>query len=253
MGLIRNTGALALPAAVALLSVSACKGSAAKAEASDSTTAAAPTHQIALPVVGAPVRRADLVLTVATTGQVRADAVAHLVAEAAGTVQEVLVRPGDRVHRGDALVKLDPRPFDLAVDQAKAQVATARVSYEDNIVPDSLVTGKAPTEQRRANALARSGLQAAQVSLEKAQLDRERAVITAPFDGVVDQLNVAEGERVGVGGAIATVVDLDNLRIEAAVLEHDLPLIRRGGEAIVTPAAHPTTRSAAPSPPCFRW
>jgi membrane fusion protein (multidrug efflux system) len=224
---------------LAALALPGCKGKSAAADDTDPTAGARAAPPISLPVVGAPVRKGDLVLSVATTGQVRAAAVAHLKAETAGTVQEVLVHPGDRVHRGQALVKLDPRPFDLAVEDAEAQVAAARVSYQDNIVPDSLVTGHAPTAERRANALARSGLQGAQVNLEKAKLDRERATITAPFEGVVDEVNVADGERVGVGGDIATVVDIDNLRIEAAVLEHDLPLIRRGGDAVVIPAATP--------------
>lgn len=224
---------------VAALALNGCKGDPAHADDADPAAGARAAPPISLPVVGAPVRKGDLVLSVATTGQVRAAAVAHLKAETAGTVEEVLVHPGDRVHRGQPLVKLDPRPFDLAVEDAEAQVAAARVSYQDNIVPDSLVTGHAPTAERRANALARSGLQGAQVNLEKAKLDRERATITAPFDGVVDEVNVADGERVGVGGDIATVVDIDNLRIEAAVLEHDLPLIRRGGDALVIPAATP--------------
>jgi HlyD family secretion protein len=47
------------------------------------------------------------------------------------------------------------------------------------------------------------------------------------------------GERLSTGQDIGRVVDLDHLRIEAAVLEHDLPLIRVGGQATVTTAASP--------------
>ena len=67
---------------------------------------------------------------------------------------------------------------------------------------------------------------AAQVRLERAQLDRERATITAPFDGVVDRVDVAAGSRVSAGQDVATVVDMTHLRVEAQVLEHDLPLVR---------------------------
>ena len=87
--------------------------------------------------------------------------------------------------------------------------------------------------------MARSGLLGARARLGKAQLDRERSVLTAPFDGVVDRVDVANGERVSVGQDAATVVDLRHLRIEAQVLEHDLPLIRIGGQAVVTTAAAP--------------
>ena len=54
---------------------------------------------------------------------------------------------------------------------------------------------------------------------------------------VVDKVEVAPGERVGAGESIATVVDVGDLRIEASVLEHDLPLLRVGGDAsVLTPA-----------------
>jgi len=103
-------------------------------------------------------------------------------------------------------------------------------------VPDSIVTGKPPTPEQRRIALTRSGLGTAQVRLEKAKLDRERANIVAPFAGMVDRLDVAAGERVQTGEAITTVVSLAQLRIEANVLEHDIPLIREGGVAVVSSA-----------------
>ncbi|HEU5050551.1 MAG TPA: efflux RND transporter periplasmic adaptor subunit [Gemmatimonadales bacterium] len=215
-----------------------CKDKNASAEtAADST--AAPASALSLPVVGETVRQGDLVLTVPTTAQVRSEAVATLRSETVGTVAEVLVVPGQRVTRGQALVKLDPRPFDLAVEEAQAAVEQAEVQYNDNIVPDSIVSGKPPTEERRRNALARSGLSGARVRLERAKLDRDRAVITAPFAGVVDRVDVAAGERLSAGDQVAVVVDISDLQIEASVLEHDLPLIRVGGQAVITAAAAP--------------
>ena len=194
---------------------------------------------LALDVVGEPVRKGDLILTVTATGQIRSDAISTRKSEATGTVAEVLVRAGDHVKRGDPLVRLDPRPLDLDVAAAEASVASARVKYHTEIDPDSIVSGVAPPAARRAYALANSGLQAAEVGLEKAKLARENAVISAPFDGVVDKIVVAVGDRVSNGQDVATVVDLTNLRVEAAVLEHDLPLLRVGGEAYVTIAAAP--------------
>ncbi len=194
---------------------------------------------LALDVVGEPVRKGDLILTVTATGQIRSDAISTRKAEATGTVAEVLVRAGDRVRRAQPLVRLDPRPLDLDVASAEAAVASARVKYHTDVDPDSIVSGKAPSRARRDYALANSGLATAEVALDKAKLARENAVISAPFDGVVEKINVAVGDRVGGGQDIATVVDLTNLRVEAAVLEHDLPLLRVGGDAYVTIAAAP--------------
>lgn len=195
---------------------------------------------VSLPVAAEEVRDGDLVLSVTTTAQVRSEADARIAAEVPGTVAAVLVRPGDRVRKGQVLVRLDPRPFELAIKQAEAAVAEAELRYLDNFVPDSIATGKGPSEERRRNAFTRSGLQSAKLRLEQAKLDRERATIEAPFAGMVDRVDVAPGERVSAGASITHVVDVERLRIEAAVLEHDLPLIRVGGKATVTSAAAPT-------------
>ena len=201
--------------------------------------------KVSLPVVGAEVRRGDLILSINTTGQVRSQAVANLKAEVSGTIDRVLVHPGQRVTKGQPLVTLDRRSFDLNVREAEAAVAQATVLFNDNVVPDSVVTGKAVPEDRREIARVRSGLLAAEVRLERAKLERERAVIEAPFNGVIDRVEVAPGERVSAGESVATVVDVSDLRVEASVLEHDLPLLRVGGDAaVLSPAAGASVHGA---------
>lgn len=207
--------------------------------AASDDSAAAPVSNVSLPVVAEEVRVGDLVLTVNTTGQVRSDAEAKLKAEVTGTVQTVHVRPGDRVKKGDPIVTFDPRPFDLAVRTAEISLQESMLRAKDNWVPDSIVSGKAPTEERRKNAELRNGVDANRVRLDQARLDRERAITLAPFDGVIDRVSVAAGERVSGGGDLAVVVDLSRLRIEAAVLEHDLPLLKVGGQASVSSSAAP--------------
>ena len=91
----------------------------------DSTVAAAmadsaPKSTLALPIVAEPARDADLVLRVTTTGQVRTDAAVKLRADVAGTIAQLLVRPGAHVTRAQALLRLDAYPFDLAVREAQA-------------------------------------------------------------------------------------------------------------------------------------
>ena len=230
---------------IALLAASGCKGKAAgAAAAADSTGATADTTQaaqstLALPVVGEEVRKGDLILSVVTTGQIRSEAMSVLKSETQGTIIAVLVRPGDRVSKGQPLIQVDPRPLDLAVQDAAAKLEEARLRLLDNTMPDSIVTGKPVTGERLKNAETRAGIEGARVALEQRKYERERATITAPFSGVMDDIKVAVGERLTTGQEIGKVVDLDHLRIEAAVLEHDLPLIRVGGQASVTAAAAP--------------
>ena len=243
--LLLRRGVLVLPLALALAACDKLRGAATSdSTAADSLaalgdTSDTPRAAMELPVAVAPVREGDLVLSVTTTGQVRSDGEALLKAEVAGTVEKVLVHPGDRVKRGAPLVTFDPRPFDLAVQEAEAAVDESQVRYQDAVAPDSIVLGRPPSPDQRRIALIRSGLMTARVRLERAKLDRERATIVAPYDGMVDRVDVSTGERVAAGGNITRVVNLDALRIEASVLEHDLPLIKEGGSAVVTSAAAP--------------
>lgn len=194
---------------------------------------------LAIPVVGETVRKGDLVLTVNATGQIRTEATADLKSETQGTVEAVLVKAGDKVTKGQVLARVDTTQLHLDMISAQAQVNTARVNYRIEIEPDSVTTGLPPSDAKRAYALAHSGLEAAQVALERAKLALARAAITAPYDGVIERVDVAVGDRISAGAAVATIVDLTHLRVEAQVLEHDLPLLHVGGDAFITVAAMP--------------
>jgi len=231
--------------ALLLSSLSACAGKAAD-DAAEAGAGAEGTEETAggsapvvLPVVGEEVRVGDLVISVLTTGQVRSMATANLRIENAGTIAEVLVRPGQAVRKGEVLVRLDSVPFDIAVREAEAALADAELKLLDYIIPDSIGTGRMPTGDRLRNAEIRAGLPAARARLDKAMLDRERAEVVAPFDGTIDQVKVSPGERATAGQEIGMIVDLANLRVEASVLEHDLAFIRTGGEATITTSAAP--------------
>ncbi len=231
--------------ALALVLLAGCKkkdGDGAEAggtSAADSTAKDAAASNVTLPVVGQAVRVGDLILSVVTTAQVRSDGVAMLKSETVGPISAVNVRPGQSVTRGQVLVTVDPRELDLAVDRAQADLEDAKLKLLDNIVPDSIVSGKAVTGERLRSAEIRAGMDRARAALEEAKLRRERASITAPFDGVVEEMKVSVGERLSQGQEVAKIVDLKNLRIEASVLEHDLAFIKIGGDATITAAAFP--------------
>lgn len=243
---------LAALAALALLTAAGCKAGAdgaggdSAATASSDSGAAAPDARgdsaqpaIALPVVAEDASDDDLVLRVTTTGQIRSDAVVKLRAEVVGSVARVLVKPGQRVTQGQELVRLDPYPFDLSVRDAQAKTDEAEQRFLESYVPESLVTGRGPTPEQRRALMNKAGLVGARLQLERAKYELERAIVRSPVTGTVDIVEVAVGEKVQSGQALLTVVDTRNLRIEAQVLEHDLPLVRVGGEATVSSAGAP--------------
>lgn len=203
------------------------------------TTQDAQTETLALPVVAEPARDGDLVLRITTRGNVRSDATVRLNSEVSGTVTELLVRPGSQVSKNQTLVKLDPYPFDLAVREAQAVADEAEQRFLESFVPESLITKVGPTPEQRRALMNRTGVAAARIRLERVMWEQARANILSPVSGAVDEIRVAPGEKVSAGQHLLTVVDTRNIRIETQVLEHDLPLIRVGGEAMVSSAGAP--------------
>jgi RND family efflux transporter MFP subunit len=239
----------AITALVLFGTLAACRGDATDDATTDGAVAAvdaplddaagAQRTTVSLPIVAQEARDGDLVLRVNARGDVYGDAIVRLAAEVAGTVGEVLVRPGARVTKGQPLVRLDPFPFDLAVREAQAALDEREQAFRESFLPESLVTGIGPTADQRKALRIRSGAAAAEVRLQRATWEKERSLITSPVDGYIDRLDLAPGERLAAGVSFATIVDVSAVRIEARVLEDDLPLIRVGGEAAVTTAALP--------------
>jgi RND family efflux transporter MFP subunit len=194
---------------------------------------------LALPVTAEDAIDGDLVLSIVTTGLVRSESETKLKAEVGGTIEEIMARPGERVKKGQSILRLKQYEFDLAIRKAEASLNEAQMRYEGEYVPDSIATGKPPTAERLKAARSRSGLAGAELTLESAQYDKRRSTIVAPFDGIIDHFNVSQGERINAGQEVTIIVDAVNLRIQAAVLEHDIPLVKAGGDAQVSSAAAP--------------
>ena len=194
---------------------------------------------LALPVMAEEARDGDLVLRVTTTGQIRSDAAVKLRAEVAGTLAQLVVRPGQAVTKGQVLARLDGYPFDLSVRDAQASTDEAEQRFLESFVPESVVTGRGPTPEQRKALMNKAGLVGARLRLERARYEQDRATIRSPVNGTVDAIEISAGEKVSAGQALLTVVDTRNLRIEAQVLEHDLPLVRVGGEASISSAGAP--------------
>ena len=79
-----------------------------------------------------------------------------------------------------------------------------------------------------------------QLKMEKAQLDLDaaksalaNAVIVAPFDGVITEVNVSSGGKVSSGTVAVQIADPDKFEVEVKVTETDIFQIKRGGEAWV--------------------
>jgi HlyD family secretion protein len=93
-------------------------------------------------------------------------------------------------------------------------------------------------------AIAQAQVDQAQAQLEEAQLRLEKAVITAPFDGVVASLGAKVGEMVSSGTPMVVLVDLSQFHIDVEIDEIDISQIAVGQEVLITLDALPEAEIA---------
>jgi multidrug efflux system membrane fusion protein len=151
-----------------------------------------------------------------------------------GFVDKIHFKDGQLVKEGDPLFTIDPRPFEIAVESAKADIARAEALVElaetEVARAEPLVKSGAVTErdftQRSANlSVARAQLQVAGASLKSAELNLEWTVVRAPISGQISNHKVDVGNLV-IGGAqentlLTTIVSLDPIHFVFDASEAD--------------------------------
>ena len=95
-----------------------------------------------------------------------------------GKIEKVVVKEGQQVKEGDVLFEIDPVPFRLAVQQAKATLAQAKVTY-DNLIADLKIYSQ-------MNDLAQQG-----VDLKRRDVDRKSSLVKNNFGSQLDLDNSA--------------------------------------------------------------
>jgi RND family efflux transporter MFP subunit len=192
---------------------------------------------------------------VLANGTVEGVKVVSLSALVSGEVVEVSgeLQPGGRFRAGQSLLRVDPRDYEIAVDQERSRVQQAELELklEEQRVETALREwellggGKdaadAPLALRGPQLEAvEQALEATRSGLKRAQLNLERTRLKAPFNALVISENVEEGQLVSPGAPVATLVGTDRFRVKVSVpvdqLRHvAIPAIDgSGSEAIVT-------------------
>jgi len=185
-----------------------------------------PTHVEVVELKVEPVR-----LWTRFSGRLTAVNSAEIKPQVSGEIQQVLFDDGQQVQQGEVLFIIDPRPYEAEVQQAQAQLTSARSRatlardeldrarklVERQLVSES-VFDAANNEYRIANAR----IEEAESSLVKAKLDLEYAHIKAPFTGLISRAELTVGNIVEAGSSapvLATLVSNQQLYAEFNVDE----------------------------------
>ncbi|TNE76868.1 MAG: efflux RND transporter periplasmic adaptor subunit [Gammaproteobacteria bacterium] len=165
------------------------------------------------------------------SGRLTAVDSAEIKPRVSGEIQQVLFADGQQVKQGDELFVIDPRPFEAAVQQAEAQLASARsratlaqdeLERARKLVERQLVSESIYDAAKNEFRVATASIQEAQSTLVEARLNLEYAHIKAPFDGRISRAELTVGNVVEAGGSapiLATLVSNQRLYAEFNVDE----------------------------------
>jgi len=171
------------------------------------------------------------------TGNAAAVNSVQLVARVQGFVQAISYTDGQFVKKGTSLFIIEPEPYKLKVDAAKASVTSAQATLTQNQAEyqrqSDLVQKQVSTQANYDKALAQrdssqADLQSAKANEQQAEINLGYTDVTAPFDGTVTARQVSIGELVGASSptVLATIVQLDPIWVNFNASERDVLQIR---------------------------
>jgi RND family efflux transporter MFP subunit len=206
---------------VVLLAVAAC--------GQDNRYAAPPPPKV---TVATPVEQ-EVSRYFEATGNAAAINTVDLVARVQGFVQAISYADGDFVKKGTSLFTIEPEPYRLKVEAAKAAVTSAKATLKQNEAEfarqATLVTKQVSTQANYDKALAlrdssQADVQSAVANEQQAEINLGYTNVTAPFDGVVSARQVSIGQLVGANSAtvLSTIVQIDPIYVNFNASERDV-------------------------------
>jgi len=145
-----------------------------------------------------------------------------ILAEVRGQVEEVLVEEGSHVQKGDLISRLDTGDYENRRNSIKAAYNLALVNlkrlsglHEQEIIAQSRYdTAKAEVESLEAD-------------LATAELQLQRCFIKSSIAGIVNELPAKKGLYLAVGDPVATVLDIEKVKVVVGIPETDVDAVRK--------------------------
>ena len=207
------------------------------------------------------VKRRSITETVSASGKIQPEVEVKISPDVSGEIVELLVKEGNRVNKGDLLLKIKPDIYKSILERNKASVNTAKANLAKSKA--QLAESKASFNRNKrlynqeaislsefeqieatykvANLNVESSeyaVSSAKASLNEAEENLDKTFIYAPVDGTISRLNIELGERVvGTGQMSGTellrLADLSAMEVAVEVNENDIVRVHLGDTSLI--------------------
>jgi len=190
------------------------------AEENHSSAVQAPVVSLASSIA---LKSVDVDAVYVTSGTVTSDHRVSISSRISGYIRKLSVREGDRVKKGQVLVRVDPVNAKQALVQAEADLADARADMKRY---EALFRDHAASKQQLDRVRLRYKVARSQVAQARNQLGY--AEVLSPVDGVVVEKRLSKGDLAQPGAAILTIEDPASLLVNTYVSEQFVSGIHAG-------------------------
>lgn len=211
--------------------------------------APAPAPQ-AVPVTVTEMQATPIRLWTEFSGRLSAIDSVELRPQVSGRITEVRFEDGDTVAKGEVLVVIDPRPYEAAVAEAKAELSAARHTLDlakkqrvraESLVAKGHVSESVLDERINDHTVAISLVDSAEAQLVQAEIDLDHAYVKAPISGRLSRAEITEGNLVEAGSdapVLTSIVATDGIYAdfdvdERTYLRH-MNEVAKSGRAVST-------------------
>ena len=226
------------------------------------------------------VARGDLVLSVEVSGNLETPRKVDLSFGTSGMVKEIMVKEGDRVTKGKVLAKLDVPYLEASAAIAELNLRQTIYPYyhywhcsdmpgtwlaladaRDNLeqAQKLLKEGKIAEAQSLLEEIDKNldeaedksesrvwtlpfSIKLAELQYDQAKAELDKATITAPFDGVIANIYITEGQQLSTmnyANPAICLIDTSEIRLSGVIDEIDVSKVKLGQEAVITLDALP--------------
>ncbi|MGN6669990.1 MAG: efflux RND transporter periplasmic adaptor subunit [Candidatus Nucleicultricaceae bacterium] len=154
-------------------------------------------------------RLGSLTKTVTAVGTLVGNQSVKIRPEVHGLISKIHVTGGEEVKEGDPLFEIDSRTFQAELKEAQARLALAQAEYNrtEKLAASNFASGKNRDKVG-------SELKIAEANVDNAKTKLERTVIYAPFTGIIGIHNLSIGSPINEQTELATLVDVDPIKID---------------------------------------